>query len=81
MKKQLLFGLLVASMLIGCDKENGTDLPDPEPIPELDEPQDNSTFLKFSTCIKLMDEVMTKASVSQFHKDNKIGNILKHQMV
>lgn len=75
MKKLLLFGLLAASMLIGCDKENGTDLPEPEPTPtpEPDEPQDNSTFLKFSTSIELMDEVTTKAPVSQFHKDDEIG--------
>ena len=75
MKKLLLFGLLAASMLIGCDKENGTDLPEPEPTPtpEPDEPQDNSTFLKFSTSIELMDEVTTKAPISQFHKDDEIG--------
>ena len=75
MKKLLLFGLLAASMLIGCDKENGTDLPEPEPTPtpEPDEPQDNSIFLKFSTSIELMDEVTTKAPVSQFHKDDEIG--------
>lgn len=33
MKKLLLFGLLAANMLISCDKESGTNLPEPEPTP------------------------------------------------
>lgn len=71
MKKLLLFGLLAVTMCVGCDKENGTDLPEPTPKP--DEPQSESTFLKFSTSIELRDEVTTKAPVSQFQRDDEIG--------
>lgn len=71
MKKLLLFSLLAVSMLAACDKENGIDFPEPEPTPT---PQpDESTFLKFSTSIELMDEVTTKAPVSQFQRDDEIG--------
>ena len=68
MKKLLLFGLLAITLFAGCDKENGTNLPEPEPTPtpKPDEPQEEPTFLKFSTSIEMMDEVTTKAPVSQF---------------
>ena len=71
MKKLLLFGLLAVSMLVACDKENGTDFPEPEPIPT--PKPDESTFLKLSTNIELMDEVTTKAPISQFQRDDEIG--------
>lgn len=75
MKKLLLFGLLAITLFAGCDKENGTDFPEPEPTPtpKPDEPQDEPTFLQFSTSIELMDEVTTKAPVSQFQRDDEIG--------
>lgn len=68
MKKLLLFGLLAANMLISCDKESGTNLPEPEPTPT-----DKQTLLTLSTSIELMDEVTTKAPVSQFQRDDEIG--------
>lgn len=58
-------------MLVACDKENGTDFPEPEPIPT--PKPDESTFLKLSTNIELMDEVTTKAPISQFQRDDEIG--------
>lgn len=75
MKKLLLFGLLAITLFAGCDKENGTNLPEPEPTPtpKPDEPQEEPTFLKFSTSIEMMDEVTTKAPVSQFQRDDEIG--------
>lgn len=75
MKKLLLFGLLAITLFAGCDKENGTNLPEPEPTPtpKPDEPQNEPTFLKFSTSIEMMDEVTTKAPVSQFQRDDEIG--------
>lgn len=75
MRKLLLFGLLAITLFTGCDKENGTNLPEPEPTPtpKPDEPQDEPTFLKFSTSIEMMDEVTTKAPVSQFQRDDEIG--------
>lgn len=68
MKKLLLFGLLAANMLISCDKESGTNLPEPEPTPT-----DKQTLLTLSTSIELMDEITTKAPVSQFQRDDEIG--------
>lgn len=75
MKKLLLFGLLAITLFAGCDKENSTNLPEPEPTPtpKPDEPQNEPTFLKFSTSIEMMDEVTTKAPVSQFQRDDEIG--------
>lgn len=75
MKKLLLFGLLTASLLISCDKENNPNLPEPEPIPkpDPDKPQEEPTYLKFSASIELMSEVTSRGAISQFKKDDEIG--------